>query len=106
MTIYLSQKAQILGLIQNETFIKVLSKYADYAKVFSFNLAIELPENTCINKHAIKLEEDKQLPYKPIYSLGPIELESLKTYIETYLKPGLFDLLNLLQAHPFYLTRS
>ena len=42
----------------------------------------ELPENTGINEHAIKLEEGKQLFFGLIYSLGPVELEILKTYIE------------------------
>ena len=49
---------------------------------------MELPENTGINKHAIKLQDGKQPPYGPIYSLGPMELETLKTYIETHLKTG------------------
>ncbi len=47
---------------------------------------MELPENTDINKHAIKLVKDKQLLYGPIYSLKSVELKILKTYIETYLK--------------------
>ena len=41
-----------------------------------------------MNEHAIKLEEDKQPPFGPIYSLGPVELETLKTYIETNLANG------------------
>ena len=41
-----------------------------------------------MNEHAIKLEEGKQLLFGPIYSLGPIELETLKTYIETNLANG------------------
>ena len=49
---------------------------------------MELPENTGINEHAIELIEDKQPPYGPIYSLGPVELETLKAYIETHLKTG------------------
>ena len=48
----------------------------------------ELLENTGINKHAIELEEGKQLPFRPIYSLGLVELETLKTYIETNLTNG------------------
>ena len=67
---------------------KIPSEYADYANVFSPNLAIELPENTNINKYAIKLVQDKQSPYDPIYNLGPVELETLKAYIETHLKTG------------------
>ena len=41
-----------------------------------------------MNEHAIKLEESKQPPFRPIYSLGPVELETLKTYIETNLANG------------------
>ena len=47
-----------------------------------------LPKRTDLNEYAIKLEKDKQLPYKPIYSLGLVELKMLKTYIETHLKTG------------------
>ena len=88
MTIYPSQAAQIAALKQDKTLTKVLPKYADYADVFSFDLAIELPENISINKRAIKLQEVKQLPYRPIYSLKLIELETLKIYIKTHLKTG------------------
>ncbi len=49
---------------------------------------MELPKNTGINEHVIELVEVKQLPYGPIYSLGPVELETLKAYIETHLKTG------------------
>ena len=49
---------------------------------------MELPKNTGINKHAIKLQDGKQPPYVPIYSLGLVELETLKTYIKTHLKFG------------------
>ena len=42
-------------------------------------------ENIGINKHAIELEEDKQPLFRLIYSLDPIELETLKTYIKTNL---------------------
>ena len=47
---------------------------------------MELPENTGINEHAIELQDGKQPLYGPIYSLGPVELETLKTYIQTHLK--------------------
>ena len=47
-----------------------------------------LPEHTKINTHAIDLEEAKQPPYGPIYSLGPVESETLKTYIEINLANG------------------
>ena len=61
MAIYLSQKAQISVLIQDKALIKVPYKYADYADVFSFDLAIELPKNTGINKDAIELQNSTQL---------------------------------------------
>ena len=49
---------------------------------------MELPENISINKHTIKLQEGKQLPYRPIYSLKQMKLETLKTYIKINLKTG------------------
>ena len=49
---------------------------------------MELPKNTGIKKHAIELQDGKQPPYEPIYSLGPVKLKILKTYIKTYLKTG------------------
>ena len=49
---------------------------------------MKLPKNTGINKYAIELQDDKQPPYRLIYSLGPIALEILKTYIKIYLKTG------------------
>ena len=45
---------------------------------------IELPKLTGINNQAIDLIESKQTLYGPIYSLGPVELETLKTYIKTW----------------------
>ena len=92
MAIHLSRAAQILALIQDKAPTKVLPEYADYVDVFSFDLAMELPENTGINEHAIKLQAGKQPLYRPIYSLGPVELETLKIYIKTHLKTWFFRL--------------
>lgn len=39
-----------------------------------------------MNKYTIKLINGKQFPYKPIYTLNPVELEILKIYIKTHLK--------------------
>ena len=47
-----------------------------------------LPEHIELNKHIIELEDGKKLPYGPIYSLRPVELETLKIYIKTHLKTG------------------
>ena len=63
-------------------------EYSNYSNVFLAENAAELLENTGMNEHAIKLEEDKQPLFGPIYSLGPVELETLKTYIKTNLANG------------------
>ena len=46
---------------------------------------MEFSENIGMNEYAIKLEKGKQPSLGPIYRLGPIELETLKTYIKTNL---------------------
>ena len=74
IAIHLSQEAQIFALIQDKTPTKVPPKYANYADVFSFNLAMELPENTGIKEYAIELQDGKQPPYGLIYSLGLVAL--------------------------------
>ena len=82
-------RAPLLAVLQqNKALTKIPSEYTDYIDVFSPDLSIELPENTGINKHIIELVEGKQPLYDLIYSLGPVELEMLKAYIETYLKTG------------------
>ena len=63
-------------------------EYSNYSNIFLAENAAELPENTGINEHAIELENGKQPPFGPIYSLGPVELETLKTYIKTNLANG------------------
>ena len=47
---------------------------------------MELPKTININKHIIELIKGKQSLYEPICALNPVKLETLKTYIETYLK--------------------
>ena len=81
MTMYPSQAAHIAVIKQDGAFIKVPLKYANYANIFSFHLAIELSTNSGINKHAIKLQKGKQPTFRPIYSLKLVELETLKIYI-------------------------
>ena len=84
--IYPDREAQIAFLLTKK--VKILDKYSDFTNFFSKEKALVLPERTELNKHAIDLENGKQPPYGPIYSLGPIELETLKTYIKTHLKTG------------------
>ena len=84
--IHPEKKAQIAFLLTEK--VKIPDEYSDFTDVFSKEKALVLPERTKFNEHAIDLEDCKQLPYGPIYSLGPVELETLKTYIETHLKTG------------------
>ena len=80
--------AQVGALLFDKTSTEVQAEYSDYSDVFLAENVVELPENTEMNEHAIKLVEGKQLPFGPIYSLGPVELETLKTYIKTNLTNG------------------
>ena len=86
MAIYPAREAQIALLVAKK--VKILTKYLDFLDVFIEEKASILLEVTELNQHAIKLQEGQQLPYGLIYSLGPIELETLKTYIETNLANG------------------
>ena len=96
----------LAALQQDKAPTKISSKYVDYVDVFSLDLAMELPENTGINEYAIELIDDKQSLYGPIYSLGPVDLETLKAYIETHLKTGFIRPLSPLWVHPSFLIRS
>ena len=86
--VHLLKKDQLAHPKANETSIKVSSKYADFADIFSPKLAIELPEYTEINDHDIKLVDDRQFLYGLIYSLGLVKLEILKTYVKNNLANG------------------
>ena len=79
MLVHSKRQAQVGALLFDKAPTKVLAEYSDYSDVFSAENAGELPENTRINEHAIELEEGKQSPFGPIYNLGPVELETLKT---------------------------
>ncbi len=83
-----SRRTQIPHLKVDKAPTKVLSEYADFADVLSQKLTVKLPEHTGINDHAIELVDDWQPPYGPIYSLGPMELETLKAYIKNNLVNG------------------
>ena len=83
MSIYSFFQAQVATLTSEETGIP--AEYSDFSNVFSSDSVAELPEYTGINDHPIYLLDNKQPPYSLIYSLGPVELEILKTYIEANL---------------------
>ncbi len=87
------KRVQIVHLKVDEVHSKLPSKYTEFADIFSQKLAVEVPEHTRINDHAIKLVDNQKPPYRPIYSLGPIEPETLKAYIENnpangFIKPS------------------
>lgn len=63
----------------------VVPEYSNFANVFFLKLAAERLDYTEINNHVINLMDSKYLFYKPIYSLGLIELEIFNIYIEIYL---------------------
>ena len=83
MPIYPAREAQIASLVAEE--VKIPTEYSDFSDVFLEEKASILPEVTELNQHAIELQEGQQPPYGPIYSRGPVELETLKTYIKTNL---------------------
>ena len=86
MPIHPSCQAQVAALTSEETGIP--AEYSDFSNVFSSDSAAELPEHTGINDLPIDLLDDKQPPYGPIYTLGLVELEMLKTYIKANLASG------------------
>ena len=89
LNVHPSRKPQVSGLITKEAPTKISTKYLDFADVFSPDLTSELLEHNGINDHAIELVNGcQQPPYGPIYSPGPVELETLKAYIEINLANG------------------
>ena len=60
----------------------ILIEYSDYSNIFLAKNVTEFIEYIEINNYAIKLEKSKQRLFRPIYSLGTIELEILKIYIK------------------------
>ena len=86
ISIYPSCQAQVATLTSEET--RIPAEYSDFSNVFSSDSAAELLEHTRINNHLINLLDNKQPLYGLIYSLGPMELETLKTYIEANLASG------------------
>ena len=59
MPVHSEKQAKVGALLFNKAFTEVPAENSDYSDVFSVENAAELPENTRINKHAIKLEEGK-----------------------------------------------
>lgn len=79
------QKTQIVYPKRDKVLIKVSTKYINFTNIFSSKLAIKLLKYIGINDHTIELINNKQSFYGPNYSLGPVNLEILKTYIKNHL---------------------
>lgn len=69
----------------NKDLIFVLFKYANFADIFFKNLAAKFLKYIGINNYNINLIRGEQLIYGPIYSLKPVKLEVIKSYIKIYL---------------------
>ena len=59
MLIYSKRQAQVGALLFDEAPTAVSAEYSNYSNVFSAENVMELPKNTEMNEHAIKLEEGK-----------------------------------------------
>lgn len=62
--------------------MKFFAKYFDFSDIFSLDLTSELSKHIRINNHFIKLITGQQLPYRAIYSLELVEMETLKDYVK------------------------
>ncbi|KAF8677357.1 hypothetical protein RHS04_05980 [Rhizoctonia solani] len=62
-------------------------EFQKFHKVFSEEFFTTLPKH-CPYDIAIDLEEDKQPPYGPIYSMSPAESEALKEHMDSELAAG------------------
>ena len=85
LNVHLPQRPQISGLNAKKATTKIPNEYADFVNVFSPDLASKFSKYTRINNNAIKLVNGQQPLTITIYSLGLVELETLKAYIETNL---------------------
>ena len=102
----IQNKAQVKVLLFDEAPTEVPAEYSIYSDVFLAENAAELPENTGINEHAIKLEEGKQPSFRLIFSLGLVELETLKIYIKTNLANGFIRPSKSLARAPILFNRK
>ena len=106
MPVHSKRQAKVRALLFNKAPIKVLAGYSDYNNVFSAENAAELLKNTKMDEHAIKLEEDKQPLFWPIYSLGSVELETLKIYIKANLANGFIQPSKSLTKVPIFFDQK
>lgn len=104
--VHFSCKGQIAPLKVDEALITITSKYFNFADDFSLELIAELYEHMKINDYDIELMRSKQLLYDLICSLKPVELKTMKRYIQIHLRIILYDFSNLLPVLEFFLFES
>ena len=80
--VHLFCRAQIAILVVNKVSTSIFIEYSNFTNVFFLELTLKFPEHTGINNHTIELVNNQQPFYRPIYNLGLVELETLKSYIE------------------------
>ena len=68
--------------------INILIKYFNYYNIFLIKNTVKFLKYIKINNYIIKIEKDKQLFFRFIYSLKPIKLKILKIYIKINLVNG------------------
>ena len=100
--VQIEDKTQVRALIFDEAPIVILIEYSNNSDIFLAEYAAELSRYTGINDYAIELEKSKQPLFGPIYSLGSVNLEILKTYIETNLANGFICLFKFPVGVPIF----
>lgn len=86
--------------------MRFLPNISTLQMLFYIKIALMLPQQTDLNKYAIELKDGKQLFYGPLYSLGLVQLEILRTYMKTYLKIRLLGLVSFWQVFLSCLRKS
>ena len=81
--IEIQTQALVEAFIFNKVFTIIQVKYYNYNNTFLAKNKTKLSKYIKINDYVIKLEENKQPQFELIYSLEPMQLKTLKTYIKT-----------------------
>ena len=85
--------------------IQLLIKLSDYINIFNKEFAGELPPNY-LGDHIIKID-NKNSPYKPLYSLSARKLEVLRQYLNKTLKKGwIKPFTNLIKAPILFILKK
>jgi len=84
----ISISAQETDIREPETDLSMIPlEYHKFADLFSKKKADELPPHQPYD-HTVPLESGKVPPFGPIYKLSPVELETVRMYVEENLSKG------------------